>query len=507
MTSQRTILVCGATGKQGGSVVDALLRYSKYKVRIISRDISKNSVKFLKNRGVEVYKGDYSDKKSVQKAIKGCYGVFMVTNFWETCNAKDEIKHGIILTNAMKKYKIEHCVWSCLEDTRDVLGDAVKNIGEFKVPHFDGKSIISQYMKTEKIPVTYLYTSFYWENFLDIMKPVKNDENEYEITIPMENKKLGGVCIDDIGKMAANIFLKGKELIGKDIGVVGEYLTINEITDTLTKYSGKKYVYKPLSNKEYRELVFPGADDLANMFIYYTKYEEEFEKYRNINDVKKMIDITTFDKWANKYFNKTQLAFYNKPGNVEPIRILLRKANVSFYDNRFRNNHDYEENSRSNDDIHVFQQRFEIPFNYIPVLKDDDLLITNTFPILRYISKKYNFNGINDFENTKLDSICTATDNLLTKFFKMLMSPNDNDHYQFKNHDLPLILTHYDKILNENKKRFDLDKPIYFSGTRITYGDVVIYNFVKTLISTLKNLRFPESIVIFYRHFDENLNN
>ena len=130
MSSQRTILVCGATGKQGSSVVDALLRYSKFNIRIITRNVDKNSARFLKNRGVEIYKADYSDKKSLQKAMKGCYGVFMVTNFWETCNAKDEIKHGIILSNMIKKCKIKHCVWSCLEDTREVLGDAVKDIDE-----------------------------------------------------------------------------------------------------------------------------------------------------------------------------------------------------------------------------------------------------------------------------------------------------------------------------------------------------------------------------------------
>ena len=39
-------------------------------------------------------------------------------------------------------------------------------------------------MKQENLPVTYLYTSFYWENFLDFMKPQQNDNGEYEITIP-----------------------------------------------------------------------------------------------------------------------------------------------------------------------------------------------------------------------------------------------------------------------------------------------------------------------------------
>tara|TARA_B100000073_G_C23238006_1_gene372882 strand:- start:99 stop:491 length:393 start_codon:yes stop_codon:yes gene_type:complete len=128
-------------------------------------------------------------------------------------------------------------------------------------------------------------------------------------------------------------------------------------------------------------------------------------------------------------------------------------------------------------------------------------------PIIRYVANKYNFDSDDIHEKTKLDTILTVTDNLLTKFFKVLNSPNDMDRYNFKNSDLNMIVGTYDKLLLSNKEKYNLEKPIYFSGDKLTYADAVVYNFIKTLISTLKNLRFPESIVIFYRTFDESIEN
>ncbi len=50
----KLVAVCGATGQQGGAVVDALLRLGGYKVRALTRDPASNSSKKLADKGVEV---------------------------------------------------------------------------------------------------------------------------------------------------------------------------------------------------------------------------------------------------------------------------------------------------------------------------------------------------------------------------------------------------------------------------------------------------------------------
>ena len=81
MTKQ-TIVVIGATGKQGGSVVTSILNdpaaTDRFQIRAVTRDTGKDNAKKLAARGVEVVQADLNDVASLRKAISGAYGVFAV---------------------------------------------------------------------------------------------------------------------------------------------------------------------------------------------------------------------------------------------------------------------------------------------------------------------------------------------------------------------------------------------------------------------------------------------
>ena len=78
------LTVFGATGKQGGSVVQTILSHptlsNQYTLRAVTRDPSKPAGEALKQQGVEVVKADLNDKESVRKAVEGSQAVFGVTD-------------------------------------------------------------------------------------------------------------------------------------------------------------------------------------------------------------------------------------------------------------------------------------------------------------------------------------------------------------------------------------------------------------------------------------------
>jgi hypothetical protein len=54
----------------------------------------------------------------------------------------------------------------------------------------------------QSMPVTFLLTSFYWENFIHFgMGPAKGPDGKLAITFPLGDKKLPGIA-EDIGKCA-----------------------------------------------------------------------------------------------------------------------------------------------------------------------------------------------------------------------------------------------------------------------------------------------------------------
>ncbi len=77
MSSPRLVVVFGATGRQGGSVVSSLLAVNKnsntgklYTIRAVTRNPSSEKGKALTAQGVEVVAGDMDDYNSVLKAFE-----------------------------------------------------------------------------------------------------------------------------------------------------------------------------------------------------------------------------------------------------------------------------------------------------------------------------------------------------------------------------------------------------------------------------------------------------
>jgi uncharacterized protein YbjT (DUF2867 family) len=79
---KRKIVVFGATGKQGGVVVKALLASSLWKVSAVTRDPSSAAACSLRDSGVEILQADLHNQTSVSAAVKDAYGVFAVTQPW-----------------------------------------------------------------------------------------------------------------------------------------------------------------------------------------------------------------------------------------------------------------------------------------------------------------------------------------------------------------------------------------------------------------------------------------
>src|SRR5215510_4333459 len=114
----------------------------------------------------EVVKADLDDVESLKKAFVGAYAVYGVTNFWEHFSAEKEKVQATNIADAAKATGVKHIIWSTLEDTRKLMqpDDTRMPIqqGKYRVPHFDVKAEANALFAG--LPVTYLLTSFYWDN-------------------------------------------------------------------------------------------------------------------------------------------------------------------------------------------------------------------------------------------------------------------------------------------------------------------------------------------------------
>jgi len=308
MADKKIIAVVGATGAQGGGVVRAILADASggFAVRALTRDPNSEKAQELAKLGAEVVKADLDIGPSLRTAFDGAYGAFCVTFFTAHFVPEKELVQAAAMAQAAKQAGLKHVIWSTFEDTRKhvpLTDNRMPTLMEkYKVPHFDAKGEANKAFSQFGVPVTYLLTSFYWDNLIYLgMGPKKGADGKLEITLPLGDKKLAGIAAEDIGKSAYCVFKKGFDLLGKTVGIAGDHMTGAQMAAALTKELGQEISYNPMSAEQYRKLGFPGAEELANMFQFMHDFEQDFCGARNLESARELNpSLQSFGGWLAK---------------------------------------------------------------------------------------------------------------------------------------------------------------------------------------------------------------
>lgn len=308
MAEKKIIAVVGATGAQGGGLVRAILNdpQGEFTPRAITRNAKSDKAKDLAKLGARVVVADVDDVESLKRAFQGAYGVYCVTFFWAHLSPEKEIAEATNMARAAKDAGIQHAIWSTFEDTRywiPLTDNRMPTLlGKYKVAHFDAKSEANHLFTDLGVPTTFLLTSFYWENLIySGAGPKKGPDGKIAISYPMGDKKLPGIASEDIGKCAYGIFKKGREYIGKAVGIAGEHLTGAQMATALTKAMGADVRYNDVPADVYRNLGFPGAEDNGNMFQFQRDFEQAYCGARSL-EVSRTLNPTlqSFESWLEE---------------------------------------------------------------------------------------------------------------------------------------------------------------------------------------------------------------
>ena len=308
MAKKKVIAVIGATGNQGGGLCSAILNNPAggFVCRAVTRNPSKEQARALAARGAEVVTADLDDAESLKRAFAGAYGAFCMTNFWEHFSAEKEKAQARNLADACRSAKVKHAIWSTLEDTRTLMAADDTRMpmlqDHYRVPHFDAKGEADAHFVD--LPVTFLITSFYWDNLYNVgLGPKKGDDGVYSWTFPMGTSRLAGIAADDIGKAVYGIFKAGAPYFGKRVGIASESLTIEEMGRKISKALAiGPITYHAVEPDAYRRFGFPGAEEMGNMFQVYRDFEKEVvaaripELTRSLNP-----ELQTFEQWLAKH--------------------------------------------------------------------------------------------------------------------------------------------------------------------------------------------------------------
>src|SRR5882672_2855851 len=154
MNQSKIVLVSGATGKQGGAVVEALLTRG-HQVRALTRNAASPAANRLRQQGVEIAVGDFTDHDALVRAARGVDAVYAMSTPYEQ-GAETETAQGMTITDAAKAAGVAHLIYSSVASANRATG----------MPHFDSKYAVEKHLQASGIPYTIVAPVFFMENLL-----------------------------------------------------------------------------------------------------------------------------------------------------------------------------------------------------------------------------------------------------------------------------------------------------------------------------------------------------
>lgn len=233
---EKTILVTGATGRQGGAVAARLLA-DGWKVRALTRDPEGAKAKALKKSGAEVVGGDLDDRDSLDRAVEGAFGVFSVhAGAYAGGPYGDDPGHeersAAKIGAAAKAAGVAHLVHS-----------SSIGVGGPLEPHMDmlqRKAEAERAIHASGVPHTILRPTSFMENTFDSIRELQNGAL---VSLLNADTYEPHIAADDIAAFAAIAFADPESHAGKVYELAGDDLTQTDKAALIGRVVGREVPY------------------------------------------------------------------------------------------------------------------------------------------------------------------------------------------------------------------------------------------------------------------------
>ncbi|MEV4250715.1 NmrA/HSCARG family protein [Streptosporangium canum] len=227
----KTILVTGATGRQGGATITHLLT-GGWHIRALVRTPDSPAAQTLAQAGVELIAGDLDNLDSITAAVAGAHGVFGVTPDDE--NLEREVRRGRNLADAATAAGVEHFVFASV-------GGAERGTG---IGYWESKWAIEQHIRAIGLPATVLRPVRFMENHAIPGMPLGGIVDGVLTHLFAPDVPVQLIAAHDIGAFAALAFTRPDDYIGQAIEIAGDELTPAETVALIGRAVGREITYR-----------------------------------------------------------------------------------------------------------------------------------------------------------------------------------------------------------------------------------------------------------------------
>ncbi|MBY4109155.1 NmrA family NAD(P)-binding protein [Rhodococcus fascians] len=271
----RPYAVVGATGGQGGAVVDALLAQG-LPVRAVVRRHSARADR-LRERGAEIVVADITDRESSAAALRDSAGAFVMTTPFEDGPAA-ELAQGAALVDAAIAAEVPHVVFSSV-------ASADRRTG---IPHFETKAETEALLRRAGLSYTIVGPTYFYDNLLGGLDDVR--AGRLDLPLPLHTP-LQQLSRRDLGRFVTLVLTEPAHFREMRIDLASDDPTLETMANTLGDVLGTSV--QPSSSRA-RDI---GSEDMRAMFQFLTDvgYDADIDGLRTRYPE---VEWQTFAQWS-----------------------------------------------------------------------------------------------------------------------------------------------------------------------------------------------------------------
>jgi uncharacterized protein YbjT (DUF2867 family) len=258
-----TVLVIGATGKQGGAVAELLLDHG-HEVTAYVRSPESQAALALSTAGARLVTGDLADQEALAEAAHGVDAIFGLSVPFGDGGKDEEVAQGRLLVDVAARAGA-HLVYSSVRGADRMV--------ETDIDHADSKQLVEAYLRDQDVRATVLGPVYFIENVLNVGFSRLTDGI---LANPLSaGKPLDQVTVRDIAGLAVHAIEHADRFVGERIDVVSDRVTGEEAARILSEVLDREIPYQQMPLDQVRQWA---GDEVADMF-------QRFEENTDFLDV------------------------------------------------------------------------------------------------------------------------------------------------------------------------------------------------------------------------------
>lgn len=273
----RKILITGATGQLGESVINFLLEKNPDQ-SIVALVRNPEKASRLKEKGVEVRTGDYNNPESLEKAFAGVDKVLFISGS-EIPNRVTQHKNVV---DALLVAKVKEVVYTSFQRKNETETSPIAFVAESHLK-------TEEWLKESNISYTILRNAVY----MDMIPLFVGDQFKETgmIYLPAGQGKSSFVTRKDMAEAMANILAGGNHQNKEYLLANTEAYSFDDVAETLSAIVGKEIKYVSPSPEEYKSTLSKAGvpQEFVEMFAGFAEAIKQGDLNETGDDLKNLL--------------------------------------------------------------------------------------------------------------------------------------------------------------------------------------------------------------------------